>query len=68
MASLDPKVQKPHIAAENRSSGSQYFVDGDGDQNVAAGRGVQHNIRHQINSEPIKHSSIEVCHAVSCSP
>ncbi len=50
MAPSEPEAQKPRVAAENTGLGSQYIVDGHGDQNVASSRGVQHNIRQQVNS------------------
>lgn len=45
MSSIHLGSMRPLIAADNKSSGSQFFADGHGDQNVALGNGVQYNDR-----------------------
>ncbi|KAM4057016.1 ankyrin repeats (3 copies) domain-containing protein [Hirsutella rhossiliensis] len=54
MAWPDSNTQGPHIAADNRGSGSQYVTEGHGDQNVAYGNGVQYNLHaYYYNFTPV---------------
>ncbi|CVL12473.1 uncharacterized protein FPRN_15069 [Fusarium proliferatum] len=41
----------PHIAAENKASGGQFFTDGQGDQYAASGEGTMYN--HRVDNRQI---------------